>query len=305
MEKKLVAIHCITYNHEPYIRKALEGFVMQKTNFPFIAIVHDDASTDKTAEIVREYAEKYPDIIKPIYETENQYSKRDGSLGRIMNAAIEATGAKYIAYCEGDDYWTDPLKLQKQIDFLESHPDYSIVANNSAIKNETEHDFTSIELEEREYTIDEVLLKYRFYTASLVIRIDALKENVERTIYGDMWVVLCGFEHGKGFAFKDYMSVYRRNYGGVSVVARYNERLKYRKQYLVINDCIRRNFTKVSKKTYKKLQADVYWDIIFKKDESIGQRLTYAGKSFILSPAHFCGHFFEIFKHKINTIHMV
>ncbi len=124
--KPLVCIRCITFNHEPYIRDALEGFVMQKTNFPFVAIVHDDASADGTADIIREYAEKYPDIIKPIYETENQYSKRDGSLARIMNKVCEATGAKYIAMCEGDDYWTDPHKLQKQVDFLESHPDYAM-----------------------------------------------------------------------------------------------------------------------------------------------------------------------------------
>ena len=103
----LLAIRCLTYNHEPYIRQCLEGFVMQKTDFSFIAIVHDDASTDNTADIIREYAEKYPDIIKPIYETENQYSKHDGSLGRIMNAAIPEN-VKYVAMCEGDDYWIDP-----------------------------------------------------------------------------------------------------------------------------------------------------------------------------------------------------
>lgn len=120
-ERILVAINCIAYNHEPYIRECLEGFVMQKTNFKFVAIVHDDASTDKTADIIREYEAKYPEIIKPIYETENQYSKKDGSLRRIMNAAIDATGAKYVALCEGDDYWTDPYKLQKQVDFLEGH----------------------------------------------------------------------------------------------------------------------------------------------------------------------------------------
>ncbi len=123
----LVAIHCMVYNHEPYLRDCLEGFVMQQTNFPFVAIVHDDASTDNSAAIIHEYEEKYPHIFKPIYETENQYSKRDGSLGRIMNAAIDATGAKYVAICEGDDYWTDPLKLQKQVDFLESHSEYGLV----------------------------------------------------------------------------------------------------------------------------------------------------------------------------------
>lgn len=87
-----------------------------KTNFQFIAIIHDDASTDGTADIIREYAEKYPDIIKPIYEQENQYSKQDGSLRRIINEAIPVD-IKYIAMCEGDDYWIDPYKLQKQVDF--------------------------------------------------------------------------------------------------------------------------------------------------------------------------------------------
>lgn len=125
-DKPLVTIKCLVYNHEPYLRDCLEGFVMQQTNFPFVAIVHDDASTDNSAAIIREYEEKYPDIIKPIYETENQYSKQDGSLGRIMNAAIEATGAKYIAMCEGDDYWIDPLKLQKQVDFMEANPEYGL-----------------------------------------------------------------------------------------------------------------------------------------------------------------------------------
>lgn len=117
----LVSIRCITYNHEKYIRDTLEGFVMQKTNFKFEAIVHDDASTDNTAAIIQEYAEKYPDIIKPIFETENQYSKHDGSLRKIMNDATHPN-AKYIAFCEGDDYWTDPYKLQKQVDIFDKHP---------------------------------------------------------------------------------------------------------------------------------------------------------------------------------------
>lgn len=125
-KKYLVAIRCTVYNHEPYLHDCLEGFVMQKTNFPFVAIVHDDASTDNSAAIIREYAEKYPDIIKPIFETENQWHKHDGSLQRIMNNAIDATGAKYIAFCEGDDYWTNPYKLQKQVDVLELHPEYSM-----------------------------------------------------------------------------------------------------------------------------------------------------------------------------------
>lgn len=131
MESKIiVSIQCFVYNHEPYLRKCLDGFVMQKTNFKFEAIVHDDCSTDKSCAIIREYAEKYPDIIKPIYEKENQYSKHDGSLNRIMdNASI----GKYVAICEGDDYWIDPLKLQKQVDFLESHPDFDMVRTDSNV----------------------------------------------------------------------------------------------------------------------------------------------------------------------------
>lgn len=119
----MVTIRCFAYNQKTYIRECLDGFVMQKTNFRFEAIVHDDASTDGTTDIIREYAEKYPNIIKPVYETENQYSKHDGSFVRIMD---EHMHGKYIAVCEGDDYWIDPLKLQKQFDFMEAHPECSL-----------------------------------------------------------------------------------------------------------------------------------------------------------------------------------
>lgn len=128
----LVTIQCTVYNHEPYLRQCLDGFVMQKTDFPFEAIVHDDASTDNSVAIIREYAEKYPGIIKPIYETENQYSKKDGSLSRIMHQACRG---KYIAICEGDDYWTDPFKLQKQVSFLENHPVYSMCCHGAKNMN--------------------------------------------------------------------------------------------------------------------------------------------------------------------------
>lgn len=125
----MVTVRTITYNHEPYLRDCLNGIVMQKTNFRFEAVVHDDCSTDHTADIIREYAAKYPDIIKPIYETENQYSKgKDSLMGKKMDAL---THGKYIAICEGDDYWTDPNKLQMQVDFLEAHPDYGLVHTGS------------------------------------------------------------------------------------------------------------------------------------------------------------------------------
>lgn len=120
----MVSIRCAVYNQEKYIRQCLDGFVMQKTKFRFEVIVHDDASTDDTVSIIKKYSESYPEIIKPIFEKENQYSKHDGSIRKIMNTACSG---KYIAFCEGDDYWTDPLKLQKQVDILESNPDVSFV----------------------------------------------------------------------------------------------------------------------------------------------------------------------------------
>lgn len=122
-DSPLVSIECLSYNHESYIAQALDGFLIQKTDFPFEVVVHDDASTDRTADIIREYEKKFPQIIKPIYESENQYSKHDDSLNRIVTAAIRG---KYIAMCEGDDYWTDENKLQMQVDFLEKNPDYGL-----------------------------------------------------------------------------------------------------------------------------------------------------------------------------------
>lgn len=120
----MVSIRCLTYNHAPYIRECLDGFVMQKTNFTFEIVIHDDASTDGTADIIREYEKKYPHLFNAIYETENQYSKQDGSIPRIVNPQLRG---KYVAYCEGDDYWIDPYKLQKQVDILESDPECSLV----------------------------------------------------------------------------------------------------------------------------------------------------------------------------------
>lgn len=139
--KPLVAIHCFVYNHEPYLRDCFEGFVMQQTNFPFVAIVHDDASTDGSTAIIREYEEKYPHIFKPIYETENQYSKHDGSIDRIMNKSIDAFCPKYVAMCEGDDYWIDPQKLQKQVDYFENNIDCGLVCGKAMVFHQQKNVF--------------------------------------------------------------------------------------------------------------------------------------------------------------------
>ena len=121
MHNPLVSVCMITYNHEKYIRDAIEGVLIQKTNFPIELIIGEDCSTDNTRKIVKEYEAKYPEIIIAQYPEINR--------GMMNNFAtvLQSVRGKYIALCEGDDYWIDPYKLQKQVDFLEENPDYGLV----------------------------------------------------------------------------------------------------------------------------------------------------------------------------------
>lgn len=124
----LVSIVSMVFNHAAFLRDCLDGLVMQETSFPYEVIVHDDASTDGSAEIIEEYASKYPGLIQPILQQENQYSKKV----HIGNTFIyPKVRGKYIAICEGDDYWTDPHKLQRQVDFLESHPEFVMACSRA------------------------------------------------------------------------------------------------------------------------------------------------------------------------------
>lgn len=211
-ELPLVSIQCLVYNHEPYLRQCLDGFVMQKTNFKFEAIVHDDLSTDGSAAIIREYAEKYPDIIKPIFETENQYSKHDGSLDRIMH---EACKGKYIALCEGDDYWIDPLKLQKQVDFMEANPDYSLCFHNVMRLYENEkkrpNAFNSLR-ESCDISLQQIISSWIIPTASICVKSLVFKHYPlwTKEIYsGDLTLSLIAYDLGKIRYLNDCMSVYR------------------------------------------------------------------------------------------------
>ncbi len=131
-QKPLVSICCITFNHENFIKDAIEGFLLQKTTFPIEIIIHDDASTDKTKEFIEIYRNKHPDLIIPIYQTVNQYSQ---GIKPLPNYVFPRARGKYIALCEGDDYWTDPYKLQKQVDFLENNEDYILCFTNTKIIN--------------------------------------------------------------------------------------------------------------------------------------------------------------------------
>ena len=248
----MVTIRCITYNHEPYIRQCLEGFVMQKTNFRFEAVVHDDASTDGTAAIIREYAEKYPDIIKPLYETENQYSKHDGSLNRIMNAHMHG---KYIAMCEGDDYWIDPLKLQKQVDFLEKNPEYSFCCHRFQMYNELTQKFGKeyaydVYSDGKDLEITKEIFFKTWVTQPLTALIRLKKKKKAREEFGQYKyyrdVHLFYFllhKCGKGISLNQFMGVYRLHQGGIAGLRSPVE--KYKESVLIYQEMLPRLYTDI------------------------------------------------------------
>lgn len=215
----IVAVRCTTFNHSRFLRKTLDGFVMQECNFPFVVIVHDDASTDETPNIIQEYAQKYPDIILPFLEEENQYSKHVGNFREIIDKALKATKSKYIAMCEGDDYWIDPLKLQRQVDFLESHPEYGMCFHNVDYYNQTDQKLIrrhSNYIKSREVPAKDIIMGGGGFcpTCSLVYRVSLLNDYPEfaKNYYvGDYPLQIYFAIVSKVYYFNRVMAVYRVN----------------------------------------------------------------------------------------------
>ena len=210
----MVSVYCLTYNHERYVRDALESFVNQKTNFRYEVLVHDDASTDHTAQIIREYAAKYPDVIRPILQTENQYSKQVDIGPTFVRPCVRG---KYIASCEGDDYWCDDNKLQKQVDFLEAHPEYAACVHDTKILDcrtgEMNHGMYGGETD-RDLTFKEIV-NYSgacFHTSSVMARREFFwtPEALQMHEFGDYPRAVYLRLEGKVRYLKDAMSVYRK-----------------------------------------------------------------------------------------------
>ena len=239
----LVSVCVITYNHGKYIRQCLDGILMQKVNFPYEILIHDDASPDDTADIIREYWEKYPTVIKPILREENQYSKGVD----VSRFNFDRAKAKYIAQCEGDDYWTDDGKLQMQVDFLEEHEEYVECGHNVRCINDLGYLLPKsyipyTYLRERDYSIDDIKNGkiWRIPTASAVYRniYPNLDEKTVRDYYvlsanGDFKINILLSNFGKCHVFKRPMSVYRyivnsgtsyqaRNKGKNNILYNYN-----------------------------------------------------------------------------------
>lgn len=211
----MVTVRTSTYQHGPFIRECIESVLAQKTNFPFEFIIGEDFSTDGTREIVFEYAKKYPDIIRVITADYNVGMKANGRRCR------QAARGKYLATCEGDDYWTDPTKLQQQVDILEAHPEYSLCFHNAEViyddRNIRPHLFALYEKEV--YTIEDVINRPWFIpTQSMMIR-QNLIQHPEWTKYiynGDLSLQLMFAAQGPFYCINKPMSIYRRHRNSMS-----------------------------------------------------------------------------------------
>lgn len=239
----MVSVLCQTYNHEKYIAECLQSLVSQKVSFRYEILVHDDASTDNTANLIREFEKEYPDLIKPIYQKENQWSKGNKVFSDIQ---LPRCIGRYIAICEGDDYWIDPLKLQKQVDFLESHPDYAMCFSKcreqievSGIENVFSH------LESRDYMGHEVLSKWTIPTATVLFRnygsylIFAFPE----VVHADIFLFLLLAEKGKLFCMNEMTATYRRNSGGLTQLPQNEKLLKsYLEHYMILDNYFNKKY---------------------------------------------------------------
>ena len=231
--KRKVSICCITYNHGSYIEKTLEGFLNQDVDFDFEILIHDDASTDKTVEVIKKFEKKYPNLIKPIYSNVNIYSQGESAIKKLLSIA----SGDYIAFCEGDDFWIDDKKLNKQINFLDSNKEYVASYHNVRVVDEVGNYFIeeqdSFPLYETheiyEHEVEVGILCGQL--ASLVCRNiwknwskDKLDQFFNFNLNDDIKISSLMVNEGKVKFMSDIMACYRRTYTGDSWNARtYNK----------------------------------------------------------------------------------
>jgi glycosyltransferase involved in cell wall biosynthesis len=228
----LASIICRTYNHSKYIKDAIEGFLKQETSFPVEILIFDDASDDGAQDIIRSYAEQYPQSIFATLQVENQYKKFPKTDKYI---AEPIPRGKYIAKCEGDDYWEDETKLEKQVQFLENNKEYVVAYHDAKVIDEegkllhesrlssnayTYKDKKKPDKDKRDFTATELMLGARILFLTICYRnvIEKRPDEAIRSFAGDRWLSVLLGEHGKGKYMGDQIrpAVYRRHRGGVS-----------------------------------------------------------------------------------------
>lgn len=218
--KPLVTTRTFTYNHESYIRDCIEGILMQKTTFPVQVLIHDDASTDRTPEIIKEYVAKYPEFITLFEQPENCYSKPEKY--ELRKPFYELAKGKYVALCEGDDYWIDPLKLQKQVTYLEKNKKYVITYHDSIVINEEGEVLKNSKLSskyKRDATAVDLLKGFHVLTQTMCFRNIKLiyPEESKIAFGGDKFLTSLIGAYGAGKYMEDIKnSCFRVHRGGVN-----------------------------------------------------------------------------------------
>lgn len=210
----LVSICCVTYNHENFIKDSIEGFLIQKTTFPIEIIIHDDASTDDTARIIQEYTNQYPELFVTILQEKNQYSQ---GVKPYPNFVFPRAKGKYIAMCEGDDYWTDATKLKRQVDFLEKNKSYAGIAENAIVLNDNGEKHLFGKKPSRDVSIKELIKGRQFATASTLFRNNiTIPPYFKEFIAGDTPLMILILQKGPIYYNNTVSSVYRRGAHGVT-----------------------------------------------------------------------------------------
>lgn len=269
MTDKKVSIVCISYNQEKFIGQTLESFVVQKTDFPFQVIISDDCSTDNTAQIIKEYAAKYPDIIKPIFRKKN--------LGVMKNfiATLSDINTEYLIYNEGDDYFSDPLKIQKQVDFLDKNPDYSICFHPVTIhyENNERHDeifpHESYRFSKTELALEDLIKRNFMQTNSVMYRWRYRNKKLYNVFPKDIlpcdWYLhLLHAQVGTIGFIDEIMAVYRKHEHGIWWDCAQNEQkhhLKYGLLEINFFYNVYKNISNESQKYYNESFLPVFFQI--------------------------------------------
>lgn len=209
-----MSVICFVYNHENYVRQCLDGFVMQQCTFPFEVVVHDDASTDNSADIIREYESKYPDIFRPIYQKINQFSIKSGKVTKICYKAAQG---KYIAICEGDDYWIDDNKLQKQVDFLENNSEFGGVSTNNRMFYQKTDLYEDSVFEEEKITFEDLCSSNKINSQTALFKKDLVQnlDWMQGLKIGDWAFHLMVTNQQPYYRLPDITTVYRIHEEGV------------------------------------------------------------------------------------------